>query len=95
MEPIALAHYGAIASMLAASVLLVYQLIRQRMSRSPTIGTFSVLILFLLFGWLIVELLEITIGATEGYLVGLVHFLMMMTFAIGITVTWRKSSHAS
>ena len=94
MELIALVHYGTIASMLAASVLLVYQLIRQRMSQVRTIGTFGFLILFLILGWLIVELFETIAGAAIGYLASLVHFLMMLIFAIGITLNWRRSSHS-
>lgn len=94
MELTALAHYVTIASISAASVLLVYQLIRQRMSPARTIGAFGFLILFLIFGWLIVELFETIAGAAIAYLSGLVHFLMMLIFAIGITLNWRRSSQS-
>lgn len=94
MELSALAHYGTIASISAASVLLIYQLIRQRMSPARTIGTFGFLVLFLIFGWLIVELFETIAGEAIAYLAGLVHFLMMLVFAIGITLNWRRSSQS-
>ncbi len=94
MDLTALAHYGTIASISAASVLLVYQLIRQRISPPRTIGTFGFLVLFLIFGWLVVELFETIAGSAIGYLSGLVHFLMMVIFAIGITLSWRRSSHS-
>jgi hypothetical protein len=94
LELSALAHYGTIASISAASVLLIYQLIRQRMSPARTIGTFGFLVLFLIFGWLIVELFETIAGEAIAYLAGLVHFLMMLVFAIGITLNWRRSSQS-
>lgn len=94
MELTALAHYGTIASISAASVLLIYQLIRQRMSPARTIGTFGFLVLFLIFGWLIVELFETIAGEAIAYLAGLVHFLMMLIFAIGITLNWRRSAQS-
>jgi len=69
-------------------------LIRQRMGPTKTLGTFSFLILFLVFGWLIVELFETIAGAAMGYLAGFVHFLMMLIFAVGMTISWVRSSHS-
>jgi len=52
---LAVAHYAAIGFKSAAVALSVFQLIRQRRSFTKTAGTFSFLVLFLVLGWLIVE----------------------------------------
>ena len=81
-----------LALLILAALILVFQVIRQWRAGELSAWGFSTVLLVMLIGWMVTEVVKDATGAGIGQFGQATHFVVMILFAVIMTLQLRRSS---